>query len=78
MYVKDNLNGIPIGTRHNPVMDRYMCEDVEAVYLDIRINTCHFLLEGYKRSYMESMWDQIVDKSFSSLGQQYYNHCWWF
>lgn len=46
MYVRDSLRGIPIVARRNP---RYMCEEVEALYLDIQFSSYHFLVVGVYR-----------------------------
>lgn len=47
MYVRDNVNGIPIIARRNR---GYMCDGVEALYVDIQFSIYHFLVVGVYRS----------------------------
>lgn len=66
MYVRDCLHGIPIVARRN---HRYMCEDIEALYLDIQYNTYHFLLVGVYRpdDTNESIWRSRDTKLWTNL-----------
>lgn len=47
MYLKDYVNGIPLLGRLNK---RYMCDDVEALYIDVQFSTYHFLVIVVYRS----------------------------